>query len=237
MDIFEAPIQQAIEFDNRIKSAARIQLFDHQISVCNQWLEEKRFVEMSHELGQLVIEMNVIDEIAGTLESGSAVLASSHLTRLNGEAGEYNDVSGSMLGICTNWAAKGLLTQFPDFRHEPDADETIDVGISSTINDDKTISVKIVTPRVEEIPDEQKTNAFNFKYSGNSFSIVELNFVSLESLEKRRTEAQSEYDTVSSSSLNTLRQNIREKLFQIQEQRKALADEIYQALEKISKFK
>jgi hypothetical protein len=228
MDLLDSVLQKVIDKREKIDSDPRIKSLDHQISVCQGWLAEEKMAEMSENMARLISELSALDEVMELIESPGSTISKSDLWRLNGEPGKYNDVSGSMLEVCSRWVNMGVLTEFPRFEHGLVNDGELPLGNQVRIEPDGTVVVSIVTKKVEEIPAEKKNKAsdMNYQYSDSELSVAELRFPSQDVIRIRQDKAEDEYQAMRNSQLFALSENMHKELQDLKEKRTALANEI-----------
>jgi len=219
---------QAIADYDRITADPRVRDIDHRIDVCQSWLEQDAETNehLVDSLTRLRLETNVLEDIVCALDRGKESFRSTHLWRINGEAGEYNDVSGSLLEVCTRWVGTGVLEDFPNFYTIEMADSELTRGNHIITPAEGGITIRIVTKMVEEIPEEEKVDHRNFRYSDSTFAVAELSFTDEAKIRSRMVEAQDEADQIRQSAEYGLYHSTMEEKARLQEARQVLIHQI-----------
>jgi len=223
--ILDQVLQKSLETIKLIDSDPRIKELDHQIATCKQWLEDNSSKELSRKMRILRSELNTLTEIVDAVKNKKERFESTYLWRLNGDPGEYNDTSGSLLEICNRWSILGVLKNFPEFQSDISINEGPSLGNHIKLNGDGSISITVVK-KIEEIPEDLKVNAKNFKYSESKLSIVQLEFNNLETLAKRLALVDNEFEKLINSSEYKLIEHTQNQLTEFKDQRQKIADEI-----------
>ncbi len=208
----------------QIQSDPQIRQLNHKIEVCESWLKQSALPTDS--LPRLQLEVDILDEILYSIEQNEEQFRTEEIHRINGEAGRYNDVSGSILELCTRWVGMGVMKDFPVFSTEQITDSSFTIGNHIKVIDDGGINIDIVTYLVEETPTPQRTDNRSFQYSNSIYAIASLKLNDEATIRQRLTQAQLEITTLQNTPEYMLQESIIVQKGKFEDVRKELIEQI-----------
>jgi len=183
-------ISQVIEKSRAIDHHPEVKDLEHRIALCDKWLAERNYPEISGELTRLYDEERMLEAIIEAVEENDDEVHDFFLSRLNGSNGKYNDVSGGTLGIVNSWKPRGLILDYPKYsRLSKKICFYKDSGNYIEVEDSGVITLHIVSSAVDKNEDPDRDEYEEFVYSDKDMQITTIRFVSLQAIKSRLIEA------------------------------------------------